>query len=1130
MPLRLVRSDSNRTLWDTCVSRFLDETGAATGPTGYPAHLWIAHRAQRDALFEAAAARGVAGWLDPPFSFFSELPRLFDLGGARIGLLTRRRLVARLAGRHGVRHGLTLAGGGHGAIRGHMLDALFGELLPEGVTPDELTRALDALPGDDFTRARNGWIVDVYGDYLQAVGEGGRWDFRQVHALVAREVSGGRLSEVLRGAERLHVYGVHALRTRHRLFEALRDQDAVDVVAYLHREGEEGEWDELGVDTEVVASPARAGRGAGAGARRREEPEPDEPFRQPDLFESDAQGDLFHPPPAAPGSDPANGSRRHGPGAGDGGPDGGAVDGDGGDPFHVQPAPDAGRELAWVVRQVKKLLVEDGVAPWDVAVVARSGREDTARAYRLFQRAGVPATARIRTPLAQVPAMQALLELFGGGARGWTYRRLRNVVTSPYFDVRVDLRAVDHLAGLRRIETLAGWEEGLERIVAQLAEGTAGPGLRRTGLRAERVKEELERFRAFRETVEAAQRPRTEPAWVELTRAWLRDGVFGLRKRLCRAVGEDRWDVVRLDQRGLTQVEHLLAEWADLDLDADAEVAPGQWERLFRRLLEGNEIVLSTPLQKGVQILEAHDAALTPFRHVFVVHANDGEFPRAARTQPVLSDEELQALREAGLPVTTRKVALRRERALWRAVTANDEVTVTWRTTDAGGTPLLPSLMITDPRPEDELPRTSEPDEEPVDPSEAHRRAAHRLMGVRRGSERPEPIRVSEPTLLRRAVLSAYGETVRGVHAASPEAVPTRPNPWHGEVRDPVVRDHLAEHFGPERRWSASQLELYGRCPFLFLVRRVLWLEEVAEAERETTALTFGGVAHRLLEAFYERVRDELPTTLGDVGTALAFDEVAEAVRAAAEEEGDWLGAPVLWEHTWQDVVARCRAYVEWELEHMAETGERPHRLELAFGGEEGVPLEGADVAGRRQVLRLRGRIDRVDVRDGMGGPTYRVLDYKSGRLPSRKGYLDGSVLQTALYLRALEAVEGTDPASGRYRSIRKPGDPIDGRELEWGSEEFARALELAFTIPLRVRAGLFEPVMAGASKWEDWDPGPDVTRTRAVIPEGSRFDEDGDLDDARGGRSASPDAGDEGPTSPDRGSDPAADPEDSRA
>ena len=99
-----------------------------------------------------------------------------------------------------------------------------------------------------------------------------------------------------------------------------------------------------------------------------------------------------------------------------------------------------------------------------------------------------------------------------------------------------------------------------------------------------------------------------------------------LRRRLCDPV-EERWEVVRADQRGVVQLQRLLREWRDLD-PVEEPMAPAAWHALLRKLLEANELVLSTPGQKGVQVLEAHDAALVPFEHTFLVHANDGEFPR----------------------------------------------------------------------------------------------------------------------------------------------------------------------------------------------------------------------------------------------------------------------------------------------------------------------------------------------------------------------------------------------------------------------------------------------------------------------------------------------------------------------
>ena len=44
------------------------------------------------------------------------------------------------------------------------------------------------------------------------------------------------------------------------------------------------------------------------------------------------------------------------------------------------------------------------------------------------------------------------------------------------------------------------------------------------------------------------------------------------------------------------------------------------------------------------------------------------------------------------------------------------------------------------------------------------------------------------------------------------------------------------------------------------------------------------------------------------------------------------------------------------------------------------------------------------------------------------------------------------------------------------------RALQYAFTIPSRVRAGLFEPVMTASRKWAFYHPGIEVTRTRAQL------------------------------------------------
>lgn len=1029
MPLTLVRSRSNASLWSTCAGRFLDEVGKRVGPTGYPSYLWIAHRNQRDALHELAASRGLPGWIDPPVSFLSELPALFGIRGQPVGTLTRRFLVARLgaeaaravgfraapAGREGERS--ETDGSANRVSRTPMLDALFGELLPEGVSPGTLRRALQLVGDDEFAVARNDWIAASYESYLHELTRRGLYDARGIHAAVARRIEEGALSEALRGAGILHVYGMYTPHVRRRLLASLRDQKRVDVRVYVVLEDETGEWEGLGASVEDL-------------------------------------------PPARSAREPA-----------------------------VQPAPDAVREARWIAGEVKRRIREAGIEPHEIAVVARSGREDTRRIQRAFMSAGIPSTARVRTPLVEIPALKSILELFRGCALDWPYRPLRQVLSSPYFRIGIDLRALDRIAARRRPEGLAGWVRALELILDVELDSADGKRLRREGIRRERVERDLTRFRSFAASVAGLAGSRSELAWIEATLGLMSGDWLDFRRRVCAPAGE-RWDIVRLDQRGVRNLEALLQDWRRF-ADTRQDVGPGEWHARLRRLLEGSEIALSTPLQKGVQVLEAHEAALTPFRATFVVHANDGVFPRRSAVSGLLSDEERELLsRETGLPLTHRRDHLRRERTLWRAVASQAEVTVTYRTADADGTPRLPSLMVPAHDPGDELPRTFDLDAEPLSVAQASWRAAREFAAARR-RRMGEMVGSPEPIGLSRAVVAAYAESRRAGVQPSLEEAPLRPGPWHGQIRDPVVLASLNERFASDYSWSASQLQLYSGCPFLFLVERVLWLDDVGEVEEETSPLVFGSLAHAALERFYRQYLERpLPDSLDDEARARC-EEAIDGVIRTAEETGEWVGSRALWAAAKRSLREGVLAFVAWELGVLRKQGERPFRVEHPFGYGDTPPLRlrGSSLTGGSRQLLLRGRIDRVDTVGEGDLARFHILDYKSGSYPGRQQYEDGSLLQTPLYMEAMAQAEGLAVSSGYFRSI-KGRQTQHASKVVRGDSRYLQALATAFTIPDRIRQGLFEPVKSWTTEWREFEPGIEVTRTRAQLPTGTtRYD-----------------------------------------
>ncbi len=1057
MPLRLIRSDTNTALWKACSESFLGAVSDLSGPAGYPDFLLLTHRVQRDVLLERAAARGVPGWLNPPMAFFSDLRHMFGIEARPIGILTGRMLVARLAGQTALRVGVRTAGRERGPAGTHMLDRVFSELLPEGVTPDGLRRALEPLARDEFTRRRNDWVADTYEAFLSELDEQQLYDPRSIHAMVAHRIEEGGLSGAIGGAARLHVLGVTSLRTRQRLFRALADQEDVEVRIYLPLEDEPSEWEALATGgTEVVG---------------------------------EGQEEVGTP--------------------------------------LVQPAPDSVREAAWVARRVKRLLAEGEAEPHEVAVVARSGHQDTRLLHTALEQVGVPSTARLRTVLAEIPVLKALLQLLRAEADGWTFERLRQLLASPYFSPGADLRPVDVLASARRYEGLTAWREGLERLAEEI-EGEDGWRWRRKGVSRHRLRGDLPRFLDFFDRVSVLAGSRPERDWIDLTLETLGGSRFELKSRLCRPVG-DRWDIVRLDQRGVEHVLRLLREWRDL-VRASEPLSPTDWYERLRRLLEANELALSTPLKEGVQVMEAHEASLSPFKHTFLVHANDGVFPRTPTSLGVFSDEERLLLRERGLPLTDRSESMRRERTLWRSVTRGESVTLTYRTTDSTGVPRLPSLMVPEHDATTELPRTldleagREPGAElstdlsPVSPAQQRRAEALLLKRARRAGQRGE-FETAFPAALRRGVLGAFADELRsgglddfvrregdlgssvgqepaatpGVEAvfAIDRLISLRPTAWNGKLRDPAVLEALGQKFGPDYPWSSSQLEKYGKRPFDFLLDKVLGLEEVAEAEEETSVLTFGNAAHAILEGFYAAVLTDLPSTF-DERAGRIFEEVADRVISELEANRDeWLGLEALWEVTRQDVRDKVRAYLEWELPYSSKKGELPIAVELQFGfaGQPPVELKGVDMAGEQARLFLRGRVDRVDRFGGEQGGVLRVLDYKSGfaSLPRQKGYLDGALLQTALYMMAVDSLGLGSVDSARYRGIRQPGSPANKYELKFSRIE--PTVRLALSIPGRVRAGLFEAVQAGSASIAPWQPGRDVTRNEGSLVDGTRFD-----------------------------------------
>ena len=260
----------------------------------------------------------------------------------------------------------------------------------------------------------------------------------------------------------------------------------------------------------------------------------------------------------------------------------------------------------------------------------------------------------------------------------------------------------------------------------------------------------------------------------------------------------------------------------------------------------------------------------------------------------------------------------------------------------------------------------------------------------------------------------------------------------------------------------------------------MLKLEELAEADEDTSAMTFGSVSHRLLERFYRGFTGPLPTEFEGAMRA-AFDTLADGALSEAEGGSEWLGLQVLWAVTRRDIKTSVAEFLAWELPRL--DGRRPDRFEHVFGEGDAFWIEGKDIAGQATKMRIRGRSDRVDRADS---GALHVIDYKSGMTPSPKEYEDGATLQGPLYMAALRRQLGLDVASAAYLSVKQTKRSA---EISWDDEACARALRIALSIPARVRAGRFENLAAASCGWVKYWPGLGICRTVEALDESCRFD-----------------------------------------
>jgi ATP-dependent helicase/DNAse subunit B len=344
--------------------------------------------------------------------------------------------------------------------------------------------------------------------------------------------------------------------------------------------------------------------------------------------------------------------------------------------------------------------------------------------------------------------------------------------------------------------------------------------------------------------------------------------------------------------------------------------------------------------------------------------------------------------------------------------------TLSYPSVSSAGQPLFPSPYVTAIRDlfyRPAIKSSSQIDLDPVPSRDRVSSAADlRLVAT-------DELRSGRPGLLRTlAELPHQGALVRGILAAAEmDACRFEQHgftSFEGVLQDAATIARIAEKYSPNYQFSATQLERYATCPFRFLLSDVLDLEPHDPVEPEIDPRQRGQSLHRVLAQLHHSRAGERPSgqstadALVEHLRELVRDEFAVPAELPAYERALRAAELEFAERFVELYSQQCDDYATAVGEGWDERPS-PRFVELAFGSvpeaDESPPAEGAlpcmTFGTPDSPVRVRGRIDRIDVGRRAGKEAFTVIDYKT-RFAPRFVFADiesGIALQLAIYASA---------------------------------------------------------------------------------------------------------------------------------
>ena len=249
--------------------------------------------------------------------------------------------------------------------------------------------------------------------------------------------------------------------------------------------------------------------------------------------------------------------------------------------------------------------------------------------------------------------------------------------------------------------------------------------------------------------------------------------------------------------------------------------------------------------------------------------------------------------------------------------------------------------------------------------------------------------------------------------------------------------------YGDTLKNSATRLEKYAACAFAHFMEFGLQIRE--RDQYELKAADMGTVMHEALEKFSKKLQEK-----GETWKTVTDDTRDRLIEECVEETMADYGNTIFQSSSRNQYrvirVKRILKRTVWALQQQIRQGEfEPGEFEVSFSMEDSLSAINIDLS-EHEKMRLRGRIDRVDLCETDDKVYVKIIDYKTGNTSlDLVALYYGLQLQLAVYLDVAMELEQkkhpgkqVEPAGVFYYHI---DDPMLDQEEDETDEAWGRRM-----------------------------------------------------------------------------------------